>query len=371
MIVGVPKETQANEKRVALVPDLVAPLAKAGYKVLIEPGAGQAAGFPDKAYTDAGAELAPNPLANADIVLKVQPPTAAEAGRFKAGAASFGFLFPTNNATVVAALAARSVSSFAMDLMPRITRAQPMDSLSAMSTIAGYKAVLMAAGMLPRMFPLLMTAAGTVQPARVFILGAGVAGLQAIGTAKRLGAVVDAYDMRPAVKEQIESLGARFAAVEVQAESAQAASGYATAQSEDFYKRQRELLSRYTSAADVVITTALIPGKPAPLLITEEMVRAMRPGSVIVDLAAEQGGNCALTKPGQETVQNGVLIVGPLNLPSTVPFHASQMYSRTLVNYLLYLTKEGKLNFDLTDEMTRGPLVTHQGEILYPSKERG
>jgi len=252
-----------------------------------------------------------------------------------------------------------------MELMPRITRAQPMDSLSAMSTVAGYKAVLLAAGQLPKFFPLLMTAAGTVSPARVFVIGAGVAGLQAIGTAKRLGAVVEAYDTRPVVKEQVESLGAKFVEVGLETQDAQEKTGYARAQSEEFYRRQQELMAKSVAAADVVITTALVPGKRAPVLITEEMVRAMRPGSVIVDLAAEQGGNCALTQPGQDVVQHAVLILGPVNLPSTLPFHASQMYARTVTNFLMHLLKDGAIRLDLNDELTRGPLVTHQGEVVH------
>jgi len=240
-----------------------------------------------------------------------------------------------------------------------------MDALSAMSTVAGYKAVLLAAGRLPKFFPLLMTAAGTVTPAHVFVIGAGVAGLQAIATAMRLGAVVEAYDTRPAVKEQVESLGAKFADLGLETKDAEAKSGYAIAQSEEFYKKQQEMMIRYVTAADAVIPTALVPGQRAPVLITEEMVRGMRPGSVIIDLAAEQGGNCALTEPGQEIVKYGVVIIGPINLPSTMPFHASQMYARTATNFLAHLLKDGVIHLDLNDELTRGPLVTHQGEILH------
>jgi NAD(P) transhydrogenase subunit alpha len=307
----------------------------------------------------------PDPWAAADVILKFHPPTLDEVGRMKSGAALIGFLYPSINAELVAALAARSTTAFAMDLMPRITRAQVMDALSAMSTVAGYKAVLMAANRLPRFFPLLMTAAGTVQPARVFVIGAGVAGLQAIGTARRLGAVVEAFDTRPAVREQVESLGGKFVSLELQAERAEAASGYATAQSEEFYKRQRELMAGCVAKADVVITTALVPGKRAPVLVTEEMVAAMRPSSVIVDLAAEQGGNCEVTQAGQEIVKHGVVIMGPVNLPSTVAFHASQMYARTVVNYLLHLAKDGALNLNLDDELTRAPMVTHEGKVIY------
>jgi H+-translocating NAD(P) transhydrogenase subunit alpha len=365
MIVTVPKETAPNEQRVALVPDLVPKLIKAGLEVVVQSGAGAAAGFLDAAYREQGARLEPEVLAQADILLKVQPPTAAEAGTIKGGATLIGFLQPYTNAAGIQALAARKVTAFAMELMPRITRAQSMDALSAMSTVAGYKAVLIAAGHLPKFFPLLMTAAGTITPARVFIIGAGVAGLQAIGTAKRLGAVVEAYDTRPVVKEQVESLGGKFVELGLETRDAEAKTGYAKAQSEEFYKQQQEQMLKCVAAADVVITTALVPGKRAPILITEEMVRAMRPGSVVVDLAAEQGGNCALTEPGQEVVKHGVLVCGPTNLPSTVPFHASQMYARTVTNYLLHLLKDGKPRLDLDDELTRGPLVTHEGGIVH------
>jgi proton-translocating NAD(P)+ transhydrogenase subunit alpha len=364
MIVCVPKETTPGERRVALVPELVPKIAKAGVDVGIEPGAGEAAGFLDAAYVDQGARLDADVLAGADIVLKVQPPTLAEVERLKAGATVIGLLQPFTSDAVIGALAARGVTAFAMELMPRIARAQSMDALSAMSTVAGYKAVVLAASLLPRFFPLLMTAAGTVSPARVFIIGAGVAGLQAIGTARRLGAVVEAYDTRPAVREQVESLGAKFAEVTLETGDAQDAGGYARAQSEDFYRQQQALMQRSVSAADVVITTALVPGRRAPVLLTEEMLRGMRPGSVVVDLAAEQGGNCALTVPGEDVVRHGVTIVGRTNLPATMPFHASQMYARTVTSFLLHLLKEGKLHLDRADELTRDPLVTHEGEIV-------
>jgi NAD(P) transhydrogenase subunit alpha len=365
MIVGVPKETALNERRVALVPDLLPKLKRAGLEVVVQPDAGAAAGYPDSAYHEQGARLADDALASADVLLKVQPPTVEEAGRLKGGATLIGFLQPYSNAAGIQALAARKVTAFAMELMPRITRAQPMDALSAMSTASGYKAVLIAAGRMPKFFPLLMTAAGTVSPARVFVIGAGVAGLQAIGTAKRLGAVVEAYDTRPVVKEQVESLGAKFVELGLETKDAEARTGYAKAQSEEFYRRQQEVMAKVVAAADVVIPTALVPGKRAPVLLTEDMVRGMRPGSVIVDLAAEQGGNCALTEPGQEVVKHGVVIVGPLNLPSTLPFHTSQMYARTVTNYLYHLLKDGAIRLDLTDELTRGPLVTHQGEVVH------
>ncbi|HYV37876.1 MAG TPA: Re/Si-specific NAD(P)(+) transhydrogenase subunit alpha [Gemmataceae bacterium] len=367
MIVGVPRETQPDERRVALVPELLPRLVKAGLEVHVQTGAGEAAGFPDKTYSDAGAQLVADPLPNADFVLKVQPPTVAEVARMKPGATLIGFLNVASNANLVPLLNTRSINAFAMEQMPRITRAQPMDALSAMSTVAGYKAVLIAANRLPRFFPLLMTAAGTVQPARVFIIGAGVAGLQAIGTAKRLGAVVEAYDTRPAVREQVESLGGKFVVLDIAAEKAEAATGYATAQSEEFYRKQRELMAAAIAKVDIVITTALVPGKKAPILVTEEMVRGMRPGSVIVDLAAEQGGNCELTQAGQEVVKHGVIIIGPVNIASTVAFHASQMYARTVVSYLLHLFQGGALKIDLADDLTKLPLVTNQGQILQGS----
>jgi NAD(P) transhydrogenase subunit alpha len=365
MIVGVPKETVLGERRVALVPELVPKLTKAGVDIAVQPGAGVAAGFSDSAYAERGARLEAEVFEKGKVLLKVQPPTIDEIGRMHEGCVLIGFLQPYSNTAVIKALATRKVTAFSMELMPRIARAQPMDALSAMSTIAGYKAVLIAAYRLPKFFPLLMTAAGTIIPAKVFVIGAGVAGLQAIGTAKRLGAIVDAYDTRPAVKEQVESLGARFAELGIEATDAEDKSGYAKAQSEEFYRKQQEMMSKYVSAADVVIPTALVPGQRAPVLITEEMIQGMRPGSVIVDLAAEQGGNCAITEPGREIVRDGVVVIGPVNLPSTVPFHASEMYATTVANYLAYLLKDGGLHLDLDDELTRGPLVTHQGEVLH------
>jgi proton-translocating NAD(P)+ transhydrogenase subunit alpha len=371
MIVWVPKEIAPGERRVALVPDLIPKLAKAGLEIVVQPGAGAAAGFPDALYAEKGARITEDAASQADVLLRVQPPTAGEIGQYKEAATLIGCLQPYTNFAGIQTLAGRRITAFAMELMPRITRAQPMDVLSAMSTVAGYKAVLIAADRLPKFFPLLMTAAGTVTPAQVFIIGAGVAGLQAIGTAKRLGAVVHAYDTRPVVKEQVESLGGKFVELGLETKDAEAKGGYAKAQSDEFYQRQREVMAERVAAVDVVITTALIPGKPAPVLITEDMVRAMRPGSVIVDLAAEQGGNCAITEPGAEVVKHGVLICGPLNLPSMLPFHASQMYARTVTNYLMHLFKDGQVKLDLTDELTRGPLVTHQGEIVHEAVKAG
>jgi NAD(P) transhydrogenase subunit alpha len=365
MIVSVPKESVPGERRVALVPELVPKLTKAGLEVIVEWRAGVEAGFSDSSYTEKGARIDADIFEKADVLLKVQPPTPAEIDKMKTGATLIGFLQPYTSVAEIQALAARRITAFSMELMPRITRAQPMDTLSAMSTVAGYKAVLLAASRLPKFFPLLMTAAGTMTAAHVFIIGAGVAGLQAIGTAKRLGAVVEAYDTRPAVKEQVESLGAKFADLSLGTKDAEDKTGYAKAQSEEFYKKQQEMMFKYVTAADVVIPTALVPGQSAPVLITEEMVRGMRPGSVIIDLAAEQGGNCALTEPGQEVVKHGVFIIGPINLPSTVPFHASQMYARNVTNFLTHLLKDGVIHLDLNDELTRSPLVTHQGEILH------
>src|SRR6266700_7201172 len=365
MIVSVPKETLPGEQRVALVPELVPRLTKAGLEVVVQSGAGQSAGFFDAAYEGKGARLEAEVFDKANVLLKVQPPTIDEIGRMSEDLILISFLQPYTNATAIKALAARNITAFSMELMPRITRAQAMDALSAMSTISGYKAVLIAASRLPKFFPLLMTAAGTITPARVFVIGAGVAGLQAIGTARRLGAIVEAYDTRSAVKEQVESLGAKFAELGLASKDAEDKSGYAKAQSAEFYQKQQEMMSKHVAAADVVIPTALVPGQRAPILITEEMVRGMRPGSVIVDLAAEQGGNCALTEPGQEIVRHGVIIIGPLNLPSTVPFQGSEMYARTVTSYLLHLLKDGTPHLDLNDELTRGPLVTHQGRVRH------
>jgi len=365
MIVGVPRESVPGERRVALVPDLVAKLRQAGLDVAVQTGAGAEAGFLDAAYVEKGARIESDVLAQADVIIKVQPPTADEINQIKIGATLICFLQPYTNAQGIQALAGRKVAAFSMELMPRITRAQPMDALSAMSTVAGYKAVQIAASHLTKFFPLLMTAAGTLSPARVFIVGAGVAGLQAIGTAKRLGAVVEAYDTRPVVKEQVESLGGKFVELGLETKDAQAATGYAKAQSEEFYEKQRQMMLKVVAAADVVIPTALVPGKRAPILITEEMVQAMRPGSVLVDLAAEQGGNCALTEPGKEVVKHGVTIIGPVNIASTVPFHASQMYARTATNYLMHLCKDGKVELNLDDELTRGPLVTRDGQVVH------
>jgi NAD(P) transhydrogenase subunit alpha len=367
MIVGVPKETAPGERRVALVPDLVPTLTGGGLEVILEPGAGAAAGHPDASYQAKGVRLEAEVFDKADILLKVQPPGLDQVARLAEGSILIGMLLPYTNTAGIKALAARRVTAFSMELMPRIARAQSMDALSAMSTVAGYKAVLLAAAGLPRFFPMLMTAAGTLTPTHVLVIGAGVAGLQAIGTARRLGAVVEAYDTRPAVKEQVESLGARFVELPLETKDAEDKSGYARSQSDEFYRKQQELMLKCVAAADVVISTALVPGQRAPVLISEAMVQAMRPGSVIVDLAAEQGGNCALTEPGQEVVRHGVTIMGPTNLPSTMPFHASQMYARTVTSFLGHLLRDGAVRLELDDDLTRGPLVTHRGEVVHPA----
>jgi len=363
MKVGVPKETLAGERRVAIVPETARGLVKATIQVMVEAGAGEPAFFSDAAYIDAGANVTDAPTAFAgDAVLKVQPPTPDEVGRLREGSVLISFLQPATNADVIGALAKRKVSAFSLDLVPRISRAQSMDALSSQAGIAGYKAVLLGANHLPKFFPLLMTAAGTVAPARVLVMGAGVAGLQAIATARRLGAVVEAYDVRPAVKDEVKSLGATF--LELALEAQEGAGGYAREQSEDFLRRQRELIGDRVAASDVVITTAAIPGRKAPILVTADMVRRMRAGSVIVDLAAETGGNCELTQPGKIIQVGGVTIDGTRNLPSTMPVHASQLYSKNVSTLLLLLVKDGQLKLDFNDEIVKGACVTHDGAIV-------
>lgn len=373
MILAVPAETFPGERRVALVPAAVKPLARLGAEVRVQTGAGTAAGFPDAAYTQAGAALVADRdelFRTADVVVQVRAAGAnPEAGRddlerLREGQCLIAQCDPLSDPTGTCALAARKALIFALELIPRITRAQSMDVLSSMATLAGYKGVLIAANQLPQMFPMLMTAAGTLTPAKVLVLGAGVAGLQAIATAKRLGAVVHAYDLRPETREQVESLGARFVVLDL--ESGAGEGGYAKAMGEEFYRRQRELMRNVVAGMDVVLTTAAVPGKKAPILLTREMVEAMPPGSVVVDLAAERGGNCELTRPGETIVHNGVTISGPVNLPSDLPRHASQMYSNNLVNFLKLLIKEGRLVLNLTDEILAGTLVTHGGEVVHP-----
>lgn len=375
MIVGVPKETFPGERRVSLVPALIPLLSKASLDVLVESSAGTAAGFPDSVYADKGArvvEARGQVFADADVVLQVRTPGAAgESGRndltfLKQGQTLIGFSEPLAEPATARAVAERGVTAFSVELIPRITRAQSMDALSSMATIAGYKAVLLAAETLPRMFPMMMTAAGTITPARVFVVGAGVAGLQAIASARRLGARVEAYDVRPAVKEQVESLGAKFVELPLETSASEDAGGYAVAQDESFYRRQREMMARVVAGSDVIITTALIPGRPAPVLVTAEMVAGMEPGAVVVDLAAERGGNCELTQADKTTVQQGVTILGPTNLPATVPYHASQMYAKNITTLLLHLITDGMLALDLDDEITRGTLISHDGKVVHP-----
>ena len=365
MKVGVPREATPGERRVALVPDSVTRLAASGVEVVVERDAGAAAAFSDAAYEGAGAQIMPDAdelYGEADLVAKVRKPSAEELGRLRRGTVLVGFLQPLAEAELGRALAERGVTSFSMDSMPRITRAQPMDALSSQSTVAGYKATVLAAAMLGKFFPMLTTAAGTIAPAKVLVLGAGVAGLQAIATARRLGAVVSAFDVRPVVKEQVESLGATF--LELDVEGAEGTGGYAVALAEDQEERERELIGRHVQESDAVISTALIPGKRAPLLITDAAVGAMRPGSVIVDLAAEAGGNCAATEPGGTVVRAGVTVIGETNLPSTMPVHASQMYSRNVLSFLMHLLRDGELVVDLEDEITRETCVTYEGRVV-------
>ncbi len=379
LTIGVVTETFPGERRVATTPRAMEALAKSQVAFVIESGAGTAAGFSDSDYQEKGARIAAyrgEVFAASDVILQVRSAGAnPEAGRadfslMSRGQAVIGLGEPLSSCAEYAELAARGVSSFAMELIPRITRAQTMDALSSMATIAGYKAVILAADALPRMFPMLMTAAGTITPARVFVLGAGVAGLQAIATARRLGAVVEAYDVRPAAREQIQSLGAKSIAVDLDAAQAEEKGGYARGMGEDFYRRQREALTEVLRQQDVVIATAAVPGKKAPVLITREMVAAMAAGSVVVDLAAERGGNCELTQPGRTVVESGVSILGPLNLPSTVPFHASQMYSRNVAAFVKHLIVDGSLAIRLDDEIIRETLVTHAGEVVHPRMQQ-
>jgi len=373
VIVGVPKETYPGERRVALVPVAVPALAKAGIEVVVEAGAGEQAGYPDAAYTEKGARILPeraSVFGTADTVVQVlcygsnDVTGKQDLPLYRRGQTVIGFLRPFGSAEVVQQIAHAGVTSFSVELMPRTTRAQSMDALSSMATVCGYKAVLLAAETSPRIFPMMTTAAGTITPARVFVIGAGVAGLQAISTARRLGAVASAYDMRPAAKEQVQSLGGRFVELPIEAQNAQDARGYGTAQDETFYARQRELLTRVVAESDIVITAAVIPGKKSPVLITEQMVTGMAPGSVIVDLAAERGGNCELTRTGETIKAHGVTIIGAINLASSVPYHASQMYARNLVTYLTYMVKEGKLQMNLQDEIVRETLITKDDEIV-------
>jgi proton-translocating NAD(P)+ transhydrogenase subunit alpha len=360
MRIGVPKETMAGERRVALVPEVVSRLTGSGFDVLVEQGAGIEASFPDAAFSEAGASIVDRVLGQAEGIVKVQKPSASEAESLRQGDVLIGFLQPLTDRDGIERLAAAGVVAFAMESIPRITRAQPMDALSSQATVSGYKGVLLAAERLPRFFPMLTTAAGTVPPAKVLVLGAGVAGLQAIATARRLGAVVSGFDVRPVVREQVESLGATFLDLGVRGEETEG--GYATELTPEQQAEQQKALEDRLPDFDVVVTTAAIPGRPAPKLIPAGAVRAMRPGSVIVDLAAETGGNCELTKPGEETVESGVTIVGFTNLPSTMPAHASQLYARNVAALLTHLAPEGELKLDFSDEITAGACVTRKEE---------
>jgi NAD(P) transhydrogenase subunit alpha len=375
MIVGVPRETYPGERRVALAPIVLPGLAKAGIQVAIEAGAGVPAGFPDAEYAARGAKIVADRselFASADIITQLLCYGSNDkTGRddlplYRPNQVLIGFLRPIGSLTTVQEIAEAGVTSFSVELMPRSTRAQSMDALSSMGTICGYKAVLIAADTLPKIFPMLTTAAGTITPARVLVIGAGVAGLQAIATARRLGAVVSAYDLRPAAKEQVQSLGGRFVEIPLEAKDAQDAGGYAKAQDEDFYRRQRELLGNAVAESDVVITAAVVPGKKSPVLVTADMVKRMAPGSVIVDLAAERGGNCELSKAGEKIVAHGVTIIGYFNFASTVPYHASQMYARNLTAFLNLLVKDGKLQINHQDDIIQSTLLTQGGEIVNP-----
>jgi len=359
MRIGVPKETAASERRVALVPELVTKLTESGIDVVVEAGAGEAASFTDEAFREAGAELG-DPWA-ADVVAKVRKPSDEELGRLREGQVLIGFLQPLTDQEGIERLASRGVTAFAMESIPRITRAQPMDALSSQATVSGYKAVVLAADRLPKFLPMLMTAAGTVAPAKVLVIGAGVAGLQAIATARRLGAVVSGFDVRPVVKEQVESLGAKFLELGVVGEETEG--GYARELSEEEQRRQQEELEARIGDFDVVITTALIPGRPAPRLIPRSAIESMRPGSVIVDLAAEAGGNAELTQPDEEVSHDGVTILGPTNLPSSMPYHASQLYARNVSALVQHLAPEGDLKLDFDDEITVGACVTRKEEV--------
>ena len=375
MKVGVPKEANPADRRVALVPDTAAILKSKGLEVVVESGAGAGAEYLNEVYRGKGAEIAATRdqvFATADIILQINllgttpDMRGSDLARLRKGQVLVGFAYPLENPRLMEELAARGVTTFALELVPRIARAQSMDSLSSFATIAGYKAVLMAANVLPRMFPMMMTAAGTVSPARVFIIGAGVAGLQAIAMARRMGAVVHAYDIRPAVKQEVESLGAKFVELPLETKDTAGTGGYAKVMDEEFYRRQRELMKSVIAKSDVLITTAAVPGKKAPLLVTTDMIEAMPPGSVIVDLAAEQGGNCELTKSDQTVVHKGVMIIGPVNVPSTVAYHASQMFSKNISTFLLNMIKDGQLNLDLEDEIVRETLVTRDGAVVHP-----
>lgn len=365
MKIAIAKEVEVGEHRVALIPDVVARLAKQGLEIWVEAGAGEASFFPNEAYAEAGATIISDTATlwgEADVLLKVGVPKDYEIERMRAGSVLISFLNPLGTPEIAQHLANRQVTAFGMELIPRTSRAQSMDALSSQAGVAGYKAVLIAAAASPKFFPMLTTAAGTIKPAKVFVMGAGVAGLQAIATARRLGAVVEAFDIRPAVKEEVQSLGAKFVEVTLN-EDTVAAGGYAKEISEASKQRTQEVVTEHVKQADVVITTAQVPGKKAPVLVTEEMVAQMNPGSVIVDLAAEQGGNCACTEPGKDVQRHGVTIIGPINLPSSMPVHASQMYAKNVSTLLQYLVKDGELQLNFEDDIIGSTCVTHAGEI--------
>ncbi|MBI2995150.1 MAG: Re/Si-specific NAD(P)(+) transhydrogenase subunit alpha [Candidatus Melainabacteria bacterium] len=367
MKIGIPNEIQGNETRVALVPQSIKKITQKGIEVQVESGAGEASFFSDKEYEEAGAKIIKDTdllYSTSDLIIKVRKPEFNEIGLMKEEAALVSILQATINIDTLKKLTTKKITAFSLDSIPRITRAQSMDVLSSMSTISGYKAVLIAANHLPKFFPMLMTAAGTIAPAKVFIIGAGVAGLQAIATAKRLGAVVEAFDTRPVVKEQTESLGARFVELDLGSEKTEGEGGYAKQISKELHQKELELIGKHVKKSDVVITTAQIPGKRAPILITEAMVKEMQAGAIIVDLAVDQGGNCEVTELGKTIVKDGVTISGLLNLPSTMPNHASQMFSKNMESVIAHLVKNGQLNFDLNDEINKGALVAHKGVIL-------
>ena len=373
MIVGVPKEIFPGERRVSLVPVVIPNLKKIGLDVIVQAGAGLEAGYRDSDYAEKGATVVPDRATvfhQADAVTQVLGYGSNDRNGqqdlplYRRGQTIIGFFRPLGSLEILNQIKDTGVTTFSVELMPRITRAQSMDALSSMGTICGYKAVVIAADRVPRLFPMLTTAAGTITPARVLVIGAGVAGLQAIATARRLGAVVSAYDLRPVVKEQVQSLGGRFVELPLEVKDAQDAGGYAKQQDEAFYARQRELLGNVIAESDVVITTAVVPGKKAPVLVTKEMVARMSPGSVIVDLAAERGGNAEVTRPEEDIVVDGVTIIGAINLASTVPYHASMMYAKNLTTFLTHLVKDGKFKFDTADEITRETLLTRDGEIV-------
>ncbi len=374
MIVGVAKEVFPGERRVAMVPAVVPSLVKAGLEVRVEAGAGVEAGYPDQAFLEKGAKIVASreEVFAADVVFQVRTGGAAgsaadaDLARMKKGGIVIGMADPLGCPEAARKIADAGASLFALELVPRITRAQSMDVLSSMATIAGYRAVLLAATALPKMFPMMMTAAGTIAPARVFIVGAGVAGLQAIASSKRLGAVVSAYDVRPVVKEQVESLGGKFLEIQLDTAAAEDKGGYAKQLDDEAIRKQQELMLQAVADSDVVITTAAVPGKKAPILVTAAMVQRMKPGSVVVDLAAERGGNCELTRPGETVVEGGVTILGPANLPAEIPFHASQMYAKNIATFLLNMVKDGQLNLDMEDEIIRETLVARDGKIANP-----